>query len=239
MSSNAKDMVARLDGLRAASTLETQLDAALERLAKLADLPLRIFAEAGLPDRLGRYARLRNGAYLPLEVRLNSSEKLTHQNDPPHDAEAIFDLAGIGLSRFPRDSRVGFAAAVIAAIEELRCQLRKAAERGDGQSVRSINQAMITMSAHQALRLEYVDGPDIAAGRDLSASGRRNVRAEWHAKKRAGYREWQQRADAVWVRNPHLSKASVARIVSEAIGETSSPERIRKVIQKPGHLGAN
>ena len=223
-------------------SLEGQLDKALATLAKISDAAVAIYQVAGLPNQLGTYALRDDGTYLPLEIRLTSSARLTVVNETPTGAR-VLSLASIGEREHGIDSAVGFAARVLESVEMLRDRLRAAALRNDRDEVTSINRALWLQDAAQALRLEFVEGPDIATARALHQSqllggvtqgGLNKAKAD---KRR---RAWQGAANELWRINPSMSVNSAATRLAAQFGSNpelaAKPDTIRKAIKKPGRV---
>ena len=229
--------------LRTAMTLSGQLDFALGRLAVLAVDPLKAFEDAGLPHQLGTYARAPDGTYWPIEVRLSPTEALTAAEKIPGNATGRLSLAAIGKAAAPADSKVGFAAAVIQAIEDLRDRIREAAERGDGEQLRAINLAMATVEAHQALTIEFLEGPNIRTGRTQRVAGSAGGDSKAQSQRPGILRRnagWQASAEAKWSLEPSRSKLDVATEIFQELpaDRKLSIVVIRKAIRRPGHLGS-
>ena len=229
-------------------SLEGQLDMALATLAKISDAAVAIYRAAGLPDQLGTYALLDDGAYLPLEIRTTSSARLTVVNEMPLGAHSL-SLASVGERECGIDSAVGFAARMLESVEMLRERLRAAAIRNDRDEVISINRALWLQDAAQALRLEFVEGPDIAVARTLHQSqllGGATQGSLNKAKADKRRRAWQEAAIELWRINPNMSVNSAAtRLAAHFDGHANfaaKPDTIRKAIKKPGRVqshGAN
>jgi hypothetical protein len=236
-------MAEGLRRLRTAATMSSQLDFALGRLAELAVSPLKVFEDAGLPHQLGIYARSPDGTYWPIKVRLSPGEALTAAEIVPGNATGRLTLAAIGKAASSANSRVGFAAAVIEAIEDLRDQIRGAAERNDGEQLRAINLAMATVAAHQALTIEFLEGPAIRTGRVLYDAGGRGGDSKAQSQRPGILRRnagWQASAEAHWSENSSLSKLAVAKLIYHKLpaDRRLSVVVIRKAIRRPGHLGS-
>ncbi|PZO03845.1 MAG: hypothetical protein DCF28_06675 [Alphaproteobacteria bacterium] len=229
----ASDIARGLAQMRDRDGAEQQIDSAILRLTRAADEALDVFKKAGLPSQLGTYAAMTDGSYLPIEVRQTPGSRLTTENAMPDEAMGVLTLSAIGQRNYAPDSPVGFAARVIEIVEDLRDRLRAAAERDRFEEVRSINDALLLREASLALRLEFVEGPDIASSRARrerqqeggSARGKQIAGAA-----RARHRMWQATADDIWARHPTWEKAKVVRAV--AARHSVPVNTIRAVIEK-------
>ncbi len=236
------DVVKALVRMSREQSLEGQLDMALATLAKVSDAAVAIYRAAGLPDQLGTYALLDDGAYLPLEIRITSSARLTAVNEMPTNAR-VLSLASVGEREYGIDSAVGFAARMLESVEMLRERLRAAALRNNRDEVTSINRALWLQDAAQALRLEFVEGPDIAMARALhqsQLSGGVTQGGLNKAKADKRRRAWQEVAIELWRINPKLSVNSMAaRLAAHFDGHpkfAAKPDTIRKAIKKPDRV---
>lgn len=93
---------------------------------------------------------------------------------------------------------------------------------------------------YNALRAEWVDGPDVArerAAQAARAEGGRQAAQETQRIARLRRKVWQREAEVIWQNSPSLSKFAVARQISLRLKSnpalSGSVHRIRAVIQKP------
>ncbi len=240
---SATAMVAGLLDLELASSFEAQLVVALSRLADLAIEPLKVFEQAGLPHELGLYAPTPEGTYIPLRTRPTPKAALVDHVIVDEHGSGIVNLATIGLASFPANSKVGFAAAVLRTMEDLRTAIRNAAISGDLQTLKAVNLAMATVLAHRALTIEFVEGPNIRTGRSQRVSGSRggfNKSESTRLKISRRNADWQSQAEQTWAKYPDHTISAVARVIfaNQPKGKRVSVEVIRKAIAKPGHLGS-
>lgn len=234
----APDMVAGLSQMRERLDAEQQIESAIISLSRAAAEALDVFKGAGLPSRLGTYAVMNDGSYVPIEVRQTPNDKLSHESVVPAEAVGVLSLSGLGQREHAPDSPVGFAARVIEIVEGLRHRLRDAAERGSYEEVRSINEALLLREASLALSLEFVEGPDIAssrARREVQQEGGRTRGSQVSGEAAARHEVWQAAADEIWARNPKLTKQAVARAIQTLPAASEHPgalNTIRSIIVK-------
>lgn len=236
VASTATDMVTLLNRLQGTMTPDSQLNTALNSLKGAALEALAVFENAGLPSKIGFYAILPDGGgYLALTVRETPISRLEEVNAWPPDAEGRFSLHGLGERERPRDSAVGFAARVLAAVEQLRDRLKSAAEDQDWEQVNAINQALALNASAQALRREFLDGPHVAASlkadenrRSGGAVTAMNTRREAHRK----HLEWHAAAERLRRENPALSETRVAALVKSSLGLSVAPRSITRALRK-------
>lgn len=222
-----------LTELHARSAPARQLDLALRTLANEAEAPLAVFRQAGLPDRLGDYAIMPDGTCRPLAVRERPGDTKTLIQDLPHEAVGHGPLHWLGERLHPPDSDVGFAARVLRAIEAIRERLKAAAEGGDIEAVRIINEAIWLGMSANALRAEFLDGPAVAASRRQAAhqkAGGLTRGQERRAEAARRIAAWQAEAIRIWAERSDLPTRAVARIVAKRVG--GSPHTIRTAIKK-------
>ena len=102
---------------------------------------------------------------------------------------------------------------------------------------------MAMVAAHQALTIEFLEGPNIRTGRTQWEAGSRGGDSKAQSQRPGILRRnarWQARAEAEWSMKPRLSKLAVAKLIfaeQPAAGRFSIVV-IRKAIRKPGHLGS-
>ena len=236
VASTATDMVALLNRLQVTMTPDSQLDTALISLKGAALEALAVFEQAGLPSKIGLYAILPgDGGYLPLMVRETPISRLEEVNTWPPDSEGRFSLHGLGERERPRDSAVGFAARVLAVVEQLRDRLKTAAEAQDWEQVHAINQALALHASAQALRREFLDGPHVAASlradedrRSGSAVSATKAKREARLKHLA----WRAEADRLKRENPALSEARVAALVKANLRLSVASRSITRALTK-------
>lgn len=236
VASTATDMVVLLDRLQGSMTAGSQLDTALNSLKGAALEALAVFEKAGLPSKIGFYAPLPgDGGYLALAVRETPISRLEEVNAWPPDAEGRFSLHGLGERERPRDSAVGFAARVLAVVEQLRDRLRSAAEAQDWEQIHAINQALALHASAQALRREFLDGPHVAASLKADEDRRSGGAANAITTKRKAHREhmaWQAEADRLKRENPALSETRVAALVKTNLSLSVAPRSITRALKK-------
>lgn len=236
VASTATDMVILLDRLQGTMTPDSQLDTALTSLKVAALEALAVFEQAGLPSKIGLYAILPgDGGYMPLMVRETPISRLEEVNVWPPDAEGRFSLHGLGERERPRDSAVGFAARVLAVVEQLRDRLRSAAEAHDWEQVHAVNQALALHASAQTLRREFLDGPHVAASLKADENRRSGGAVNAMKTKRKAHREhmaWQAEADRLRRDNPALSDTRVAALVKGNLGLSVAPRSITRALRK-------
>lgn len=236
VASTAADMVVLLDRLKCRMTAGGQLDSALGKLNEVALVALAVFEKAGLPSKIGHYARLpANGGYLPLAIRQTPISRLEEVNPWPPDAEGELPLHRLGEREHPRDSAVGFAARVLAAVEQSRERLRSAAEAQDWERVRAINETLALQASAEALRREFLDGPQVAAS--LRADDNRRTGGAVNAKNakcvaRREHIAWETEAHRVRQDNPALSNIRVAALVKANLNLSVTPRSITRALRK-------
>lgn len=172
---------------------------------------------------------------------LTAQEKLGQsigQGDEFTECESWWSNNGMLARNIRADDISGFAARLLFQVGIVKNQIMGLAP--NSPTLFLVRDVLRLAAQYNALKAEWIDGPDVAASRDAQRArgegGRQKARAGASVIQRR-HKAWQTCAERIWRERPDLTKAAVARAVAtkyRAEDELSgAANTIRAVINKP------